>query len=136
MSLASYKVLVAKLSDVQQTFNDIWSYVDDLPENATISQMTVRLERLDDLWEKFSEYLIEIKTHAVHDSEKNPYTKERKDFSDRYYHAKAFLLDAIKLKQEPVELNTSARFLNTSGGGNLNHVRLPQIKLQTFSGNI
>lgn len=116
MSLASYMVLTAKLSDVQQTFNDIWSYVDDLPEDATISQMTVRLERLDDLWEKFSEYLIEIKTHAVHDSEKNPYTKDRKDISDRYYHANALLVDTIKLKQEPVELNASDRFLNTSGG--------------------
>ncbi|XP_062713421.1 uncharacterized protein LOC134290323 [Aedes albopictus] len=136
MSRATYKVLVAKLSEVQQTFNEIWDYVEDLPEDATVSQMTVRLHRLDDLWEKFSEYLIEIKTHELHDSETNPYTRERKEFSDRFYEAKATLLDRIKIKQEPVNLNTSVRDPNASGVGSLDHVRLPQIKLQTFGGNI
>lgn len=135
-SQASYKVLVAKFNDVILSFNDIWKFVEKFPADATASQITVRLDRLDDLWERFSEYLIEIKTHDNHDDEENPYVVERQMFSDRYYEAKAFLLEKVKLKKEPEDLNQSVRGLNTSGLGNLDHVRLPQIKLQTFSGNI
>ncbi|XP_062538652.1 uncharacterized protein LOC134206926 [Armigeres subalbatus] len=129
---ATYKVLVAKLSEVQQSFNDIWSFVEDFPEDATLNQVTVRLERLDELREKFSEYLIEVKTHDNHDDKANPLTKERQEFSERFYQAKAFLLDQVKLKQEPVDLNQT----NATGLGNLDHVKLPQIKLQTFGGNV
>lgn len=52
-----------------------YGYIEDLPEDATVSQMMVRLQRIDDLWEKFFEYLIDIKTHELHDSTKNPVYK-------------------------------------------------------------
>ncbi|XP_062557801.1 uncharacterized protein LOC134222656 [Armigeres subalbatus] len=129
---ATYKVLVAKLTEVQQSFNDIWGFVEDFPEDASLNQVTVRLERLDELREKFSEYLIEVQTHDNHDDKANPLTKERQEFNGRFYQAKAFLLDQVKLKQEPVDLNQT----NATGVGNLDHVRLPQIKLQTFGGNV
>ncbi|XP_062533492.1 uncharacterized protein LOC134202507, partial [Armigeres subalbatus] len=38
----------------------------------------------------------------------------------------------VKLKQEPVDLNQT----NATGLGNLDHLKLPQIKLQTFGGNV
>lgn len=132
----SLKQLVTKLKEIQATFNDIWIFVETFKKETSASQVNVRLEKLDDLWERFGETLVDIKSHDDFVDEGDSYQKERQEFSERYYAAKSFLLDKAKERQEPENLDQSIRGHDASLFGTLEHVRLPQIKLQTFNGNI
>ncbi|XP_058827841.1 uncharacterized protein LOC131687764 [Topomyia yanbarensis] len=111
---ASLKTLTTRLKGVQSSFNDIWQF----------------------LWERFGDILVEIKCHDDFPADGDGYEKERKEFSDYYYRAKSFLVDRVKERQEHSVLEQSIRVGETSMHGTLDHVRLPQIKLQTFNGDI
>ncbi|XP_055623509.1 uncharacterized protein LOC129766934 [Toxorhynchites rutilus septentrionalis] len=132
----SLKQLVIKLKEIQATFNDIWIFVETFKEETSASQVNVRLQKLDDLWERFGETLVDVKSHDDFVEEGDSYQKERQEFSERYYFAKSFLMDKAKDRQEPGFLDQSVRGHDASMLGTLDHVRLPQIKLQTFNGNI
>ncbi|XP_058828152.1 uncharacterized protein LOC131688042 [Topomyia yanbarensis] len=132
----SLKLLVTKLKDVQSSFDDIYRFVEDFKENTTTTQIEVRLEKLDELWEKFSDTLIELKSHDDYAAKGDDYEDERLDFSDRYYRAKSFLVDMAKERQEAPAMEQSIRVGDTSVHSTMDHVRLPQIKLQTFNGDI
>ncbi|XP_058447634.1 uncharacterized protein LOC131428013 [Malaya genurostris] len=132
----SLKVLTTKLKDIQLSFNDIWQFVEDFTEDATVTEVEIRLQKLDELWERFGDVLVDIKSHDDFSDDGEGYEKERKEFSDHYYRAKSFLLDRVKERQEHSVLEQSIRIGDTTTLGTLDHVRLPQIKLQSFSGDI
>ncbi|XP_058456627.1 uncharacterized protein LOC131434024 [Malaya genurostris] len=118
------------------SFNDIWQFVEDFTEDATVTEVEIRLQKLDELWERFGDVLVDIKSHDDFSDDGEGYEKERKKFSDHYYRAKSFLLDRVKERQEHSVLEQSIRIGDTTTLGTLDHVRLPQIKLQSFSGDI
>ncbi|XP_055527359.1 uncharacterized protein LOC129719980 [Wyeomyia smithii] len=131
----SLKSLSVKLKEIQTSMMDIWKFIESFPEDATISKINVRLEKLDELWERFSEVLVEIKCHEDYDAEDEAYDKERLEFNNRYYEGKAFLMEKVREREEPV-LERTSRVNESATEGALDNVRLPQIKLQTFNGEI
>lgn len=46
----SLRLLIAKLNDVQFSFDDIWRFVEEFTEEETGTAITIRLERLDEIW--------------------------------------------------------------------------------------
>lgn len=132
----SMKQLTAKLKETQSSLQDISTFIKCFKEDTTVSQIEVRLEKLDELWEKFGETLVEIKSHDDFDDEDEVYDKERREFSNRYYEAKSFLMDQVKERKEPPSVLNSTRLNDSSTQGAVDNVRLPQIKLQSFNGDI
>ncbi|XP_058816019.1 uncharacterized protein LOC131679327 [Topomyia yanbarensis] len=132
----SMRALTARMKEIQLSFNDIWRFVQVFKESHTATDVDVRLCKLDELWEGFSETLVEIFSHDDYNAEGNSWEKERMEFSDRYYEVKSFLMDKAKELQEPNLLEQSLRAGDSSMRGGIDHVRLPQIKLQTFNGDI
>ncbi|XP_055604180.1 uncharacterized protein LOC129752424 [Uranotaenia lowii] len=132
----SLKYLIVKLKEIQSSFSDVWEFVETFQEDATHAQISVRLSAIDDLWERFGEVLIDIKSHEDFGADVELYDKERKELSDRYYFAKSFLMDKAKARLEFSDLDQSVRAGETNNRGGFDHVRLPQIKLQSFNGNI
>ncbi|XP_055632599.1 uncharacterized protein LOC129773073 [Toxorhynchites rutilus septentrionalis] len=132
----SLKLLKTRLKEVMVTFNDIWQFTEQFEEEVTNSQIDIRLEKLDELWEKFGDTLIEIRAHDDFVAEQDDFDEERQEFSTRYYKTKAFLMDKIKERREPLTPNQSIRVGDMTMQEPPDHVRLPQIKLQTFDGDI
>ncbi|XP_062538569.1 uncharacterized protein LOC134206852 [Armigeres subalbatus] len=131
----SLKRLKTQLKDAQSSLMDIQRFIDGFEDQALSSEIEVRLDMLDGLYETFSETLIDIKSHDDFIEGDESYEKERVEFSDRYYAAKSFLMEKLKQRQEP--LDQSLRPENTTIQGEfVDHVRLPQIKLQTFTGDV
>ncbi|XP_062713797.1 uncharacterized protein LOC134290638 [Aedes albopictus] len=133
-STPTLKALKAQLKDIQSSLCDISRFVEQFKEETSTTQITLRLDRVDRLWEKYSETLVLVRGHAQFEDEDDVYDKERQVISDRYYEVKAFLLDKARERQPPREQDQSIR--DTSAFGGLDHVRLPQIKLQTFNGAV
>ncbi|XP_062557605.1 uncharacterized protein LOC134222468 [Armigeres subalbatus] len=131
---SSIKQLKTQLEEVTASFDDISAFIKRFNEQTTISQIEVRLDKIDDMWEKFSETLVDLKSHDDFEDEEKYYDKLRREISERYYEQKSFLKDKAKEFHEPTDLNHSVR--DPSMLGVLDHVRLPQIKLQTFCGEI
>ncbi|XP_055588999.1 uncharacterized protein LOC129741299 [Uranotaenia lowii] len=125
-----------RLREIQASFNDIWEFVEGFTDNTTAAMVEVRLSAIDELWEKFCEVLVEIKSHDDFAGDETGFDNERKEFSNRYYFAKSFLLDRVKASNDSTVLDNSSRVADLSAQGVLDHVRLPQIKLQSFDGNI
>ncbi|XP_055633439.1 uncharacterized protein LOC129773811 [Toxorhynchites rutilus septentrionalis] len=131
----SLKLLIARLNDVQASFNDIWRFVEDYEETSTVTDVDIRLEKIDELWEKFCDTLVEIRAHEDYLADEESYDKERQEFSDRYYRVKSFLVDKSKRLQGPLVLEQSVR-TNESVVFGADRVRLPQISLPSFNGDI
>ncbi|XP_062714600.1 uncharacterized protein LOC134291174 [Aedes albopictus] len=100
------------------------------------TDVNIRLIRLDELWEKYGETLVEIKCHEDYTAEDETYNEQRLLYSSRYYRSKSSLTDKATELQGTPELNQSTRANDSTLHGALDHVRLPQIKLQTFNGDI
>ncbi|XP_055605396.1 uncharacterized protein LOC129753588 [Uranotaenia lowii] len=132
----SLKVLRVKLKEIQTSFSDIWMLVDGYREDSTQGQIEVRLGKIDELWENFCDTLIQIKAHDDFKETDNLFDKERQDLSNQYYFCKAFLVDRAREFAVPDSINHSVRLNESSGHSGMDHVRLPQIKLQTFNGDI
>ncbi|XP_055543376.1 uncharacterized protein LOC129728925 [Wyeomyia smithii] len=130
------RALTARLKGIQLSFNDIWQFVQKFKESNTITEVQIRLGKLDELWEAFSGTLVEIFSHDDYDAEGNAFEKERMEFSDRYYEAKSFLMDKTRELQASQVLEQSSSAGDSSMRNGTDHVRLPQIQLQTFNGNI
>ncbi|XP_065083288.1 uncharacterized protein LOC135705468 [Ochlerotatus camptorhynchus] len=134
----AFKLLMVQVKHIQTSLDDIWRFVDGYPSTTTASQVNVRLNRIDELWERYGEILIDVQAHDDFEDEDQEFDKARLAYSDKYYYCKAFLMDRAKELQDPEEFEQSIRAneLLTHGHGTLDHVRLPQIKLQVFNGDI
>ncbi|XP_058828114.1 uncharacterized protein LOC131688007 [Topomyia yanbarensis] len=132
----SMRALTARLKEIQLSFSDIWRFVQSFKESNTVTDIEVRLGKLEELWESFSDTFVEILSHDDYNVEGSAYEKERMEFSDNYYEVKTFLMDKVKELQEPQVLEQSLRAGDGLPHGTSDHVRLPQIKLQTFNGDV
>ncbi|XP_062534496.1 uncharacterized protein LOC134203623 [Armigeres subalbatus] len=131
----SMRALTARLKAAQLSFNDIQRFTEAFSDANTATEVEVRIAKLDELWESYSATMVEIFAHEEYNEEKTSLEKERAEFSDRYYEIKSFLMDKIKSFQKPQVLEQP----NRDGDGAsamFDHVRLPQIQLQTFNGDI
>lgn len=116
-------------------FNDIQHFVSKYRADTSAVQIQVRLSKVDELWKMFSDTLVEIMSHEDYVADEEKYAKERQQFSAQYYNIKAFLLE----KLEQIQRAAMDHSTNVHDSSTLNiseHVRLPQIKLQTFKGDI
>lgn len=126
---ASMKTLQTRLKGLLLSFHNIANFADNYPAATTASQISVRLEKLEDLWESINDTYFETETHEEFSADNDSFLKERTDFENRFYDVKAFLLERAKASQDqlikPHDMQPT-----------VDHVRLPQIKLQSFDGNI
>ncbi|XP_062538614.1 uncharacterized protein LOC134206888 [Armigeres subalbatus] len=134
--LTSLKPLVVKLGEIQADLDDIGKFVQRYDEATTATDVNMRLERIGELWEKYGETLVEIKCHDDYDEDDETFNKDRLIYSDQYYRSKSSLTDKAKELQGLPEQDQSTRANDSMVHGVLDHVRLPQIKLQSFNGDI
>ncbi|XP_062714463.1 uncharacterized protein LOC134291126 [Aedes albopictus] len=132
------KLLMVQLKNIQTSMDDIRRFVEADQPTATVSQVKIRMDSLDEMWERYAEVLVDIQGHDDFEAKDETIDKTRLAYSDSYYHCKAFLMDKIRELQGPEEADHSVRANETlvQGHGTLDHVRLPQIKLQVFNGDI
>lgn len=79
----SLKGLLAKLKGLQTSFNNIVEFVDNYNGGSTANQVAVRLERLDDLWERIGDTICDVESHENFTGEES-FLKERSEFENRY----------------------------------------------------
>ncbi|XP_062703569.1 uncharacterized protein LOC134286024 [Aedes albopictus] len=133
----SMRALTARLKEIQLNFNDIYRFTQAFSDANSVTEVEIRLGKLDELWEGYSETMVEIFAHEDYNPEKASLEKERVEFSDQYYEVKSFLMDKIKEHQRPSgNLEQPVRAGDGASSNTSDHVRLPQIKLQTFNGDI
>lgn len=133
---STMKLLTTKLNEIELAFNDIWRFTEKIQETTTVTQILLRLEKIDELWEKHGATLVELKSQDDFYDEDDQVEQKRQDFSDRHYLAKSILTDKARERQEHTSLNQTIRGNDQPSTTSVDHVRLPQIKLQTFSGEI
>ncbi|XP_055633970.1 uncharacterized protein LOC129774278 [Toxorhynchites rutilus septentrionalis] len=130
----SLKALLAKLKALEGMFNDICRFVNSMDDDTLTTEATVRLDKLDELWEQISEATMDIEMHEDFEEVDDTYPTKRSEFGDRYFKTKSLLLE--KVKDPEVKSNPSIRGIEQNQHSTYERVRLPQIKLQTFDGNI
>ncbi|XP_055591020.1 uncharacterized protein LOC129743093 [Uranotaenia lowii] len=134
----SLKSLQTKLRAHLDLFKTIVAFVDTLAEVTSIERIQVRLAKLDELWDKVNAVLVDIETHGEYTlTPENSPSQVRLDCGESYYDAKATMLEKIKeLEQETTIAHQSTRLHDSSMHPTTEHVKLPQIKLQLFDGNV
>ncbi|XP_055590511.1 uncharacterized protein LOC129758539 [Uranotaenia lowii] len=133
----SLRHLTVKCSNIQASLQDIFRFVEDFTDDTMTEMIEVRLTRLDELWEGFENVMIDIQSHEEHVEEDNPnIERKRREFSNLYYQAKAFMLSKVKDRTVPNSSGQLPRGLDSTIQETHDHIRLPQIKLPSFSGDI
>ncbi|XP_055614787.1 uncharacterized protein LOC129761112 [Toxorhynchites rutilus septentrionalis] len=95
-----------------------------------MAQVSIRIQHLDALWREFEETQDEIE---LLEDEEDDFTQERQDFQALYYELKASLQSKIPVQPPvppPTPVSTSSAVQISS------NVRLPEINLKEFSGNL
>ncbi|XP_062537786.1 uncharacterized protein LOC134206107 [Armigeres subalbatus] len=132
------KLFMVQLKNIQTALDDIFRFVQNYQPTCTVSAINIRLQRIDELWGRYEETLNDIQAHDDFEDEEGEFDEARLRHSDKYYECKAFLMDKVKERAGPDDGDSSIRGNETlpHGHGTLDHVRLPQIKLQNFNGDI
>ncbi|XP_055604975.1 uncharacterized protein LOC129753201 [Uranotaenia lowii] len=128
--------LQTKVKALMEMFKSITIFASTLGEVTSAQQIQVRLEKLDDLWDRINDALIEVEMHEEYSSKEATCSNIRQDFTTKYYNAKASMLERIKELEGGASVLHSTRMMDSSIQPTIEHVRLPQIKLQTFDGDI
>ncbi|XP_062538566.1 uncharacterized protein LOC134206850 [Armigeres subalbatus] len=110
-------------------------YASDNPEEKDIVRATTDNRNLDVLWVQISEAIWEIQAHEDF-TEPEGLQREQLEMENRYYDAKSFLAEKVGEVQNNSVQNQSTRPGDVTLRGGMDHVRLPQIQLQSFDGNI
>ncbi|XP_062700062.1 uncharacterized protein LOC134284797 [Aedes albopictus] len=135
-SKTSLKVLQSRLRGLQTSFDNMCKFMDDYTEDTKLTEVKVRLEKLDILWDRINQSTEEIEAHEDSTAEEESFVKDRVDFENRFYQLKSFLLDTIRENSDETVLNPIARSHDNTHSAPNPHVRLPQITLPKFSGKI
>uniref|UniRef100_A0A8D8B052 (northern house mosquito) hypothetical protein n=1 Tax=Culex pipiens TaxID=7175 RepID=A0A8D8B052_CULPI len=80
----SLKRLKAQLKDTQSTLGDIETFIKDFKDTATASDVSVRLEIINDIYETFCETLIDITSHDEFFEAEDFYESARMAFNSSY----------------------------------------------------
>ncbi|XP_062703568.1 uncharacterized protein LOC134286023 [Aedes albopictus] len=135
MASKDLKTLKARLRGLRATFSNIRRFVSDFKSDVTTNQINVRVSRLDELWQSINETCWDIQAQEEFE-ESEVFLKEQADFESNFYDVKSFLLDKLNELSGVDPQNQTVRVDDGSFHGVVDHVRLPQIKLQCFDGNI
>lgn len=135
-SKTSLKMLQARLRGLQTSFDNMFSFMEDYTDDTRVTEVKVRLDRLDALWDRINENIEEVESHEESTSEPESFVKVRIDFENRFYQLKSFLLDKIRENSDETVLNPIIRSHDNTHSAPNPHVRLPQITLPKFSGKI
>lgn len=134
-TLPTLKQLEAKFRSAFDLFEAVCIFANQMDSTVTAVQVKVRLDKLDGLWEKVNDAILDIEMHDEYDDTDDKYSEQRKNCLKVYYDSKTLLVEKVKDLEQYPDLNTSGN-LNTTQHPVNDHVRLPQIKLPTFDGNI
>ncbi|XP_053686351.1 uncharacterized protein LOC128735898 [Sabethes cyaneus] len=132
----SIKTITNRLKALQASFDTIHKFVEGFNEEHGASDVLVRLERIDSLWEQINDTVNELMSHDEFGTDFAAVMEERSLYENRYYDSKSFLIDKHKLLADPPSLDQTSRTNASFSQGATSHVRLPQITLPKFSGNI
>ncbi|XP_055613140.1 uncharacterized protein LOC129759655 [Uranotaenia lowii] len=131
--------LQTRLKALLEMFKNLTTFANTLGEVTSVQQIQVRLEKLNELWDKVNDAIMDVEMHDEYPTKEGNCPGIRLDFTTRFYDVKASMLDRIK-ELEGNAANTSVlqstRIMDSSIQPVTEHVRLPQIRLQTFDGNI
>ncbi|XP_055591487.1 uncharacterized protein LOC129743477 [Uranotaenia lowii] len=131
--------LQTRLKALLEMFKNLTTFANTLGEVTSVQQIQVRLEKLNELWDKVNDAIMDVEMHDEYPTKEGNCPGIRSDFTTRFYDVKASMLDRIK-ELEGNAANTSVlqstRIMDSSIQPVTEHVRLPQIRLQTFDGNI
>lgn len=99
-------------------FNDIHRFTESIQESTSTTQILLRLEKVDDLLERYGATLVGIQSHEDFDDEDeedgdpleggSTLDKQRQEFSDRCYEVKSILTDQVRERHEPISFSPSA----------------------------
>ncbi|XP_062538264.1 uncharacterized protein LOC134206547 [Armigeres subalbatus] len=132
----SLKSLTARLKGFTLALSNISQYVTNFKEGREpVAQINVCLEKLDVLWVQISEEIWEIQAHEDF-TEPEGLQREQLEMENRYSDAKSFLVEKVGEVQHNSVQNQSTRPGDVTLRFGMDHVRLPQIQLQSFDGNI
>ncbi|XP_062557059.1 uncharacterized protein LOC134221908 [Armigeres subalbatus] len=131
----SLRSLQTRLNSYLYMFEDILKFSQSMNEQTTEIQVSIRVDKLEELWETISEAIVEVESHDDYSEEEEECCKIRASFVQRYFSVKTSLMEKAK-ELEDATLNQSRVLDASQSQPTLEHVRLPQIQLQTFSGNI
>ncbi|XP_058817596.1 uncharacterized protein LOC131680897 [Topomyia yanbarensis] len=126
------KSLKLRLRSILTSFNLIKSFVNEFEEEAHATEVPVRLENLVTLWADFNKLQGELET--LDESAVEQQLKQRSEVETHYYRVKGFLLSVNKVPVTPCapSTNQSATYVPSSSS----HIRLPDVKLPIFNGNL
>lgn len=124
------KALRTRQKSLLSSFNLIKVYVDNFDDETDAPEVPVRLENLVVLWNDYKQVQNELESLEEPTDEQ---FKEKAEFETSYYRVKGFLLSMNKtpLPTSPTSSNSSSQFHGSSS-----HVRLPDVKLPVFTGNL
>lgn len=125
------RALQIRLKSRQNMFNDIYRFIQTISEDTNAIQIKVRLDKIDELWEKVNDAFLDVETHEDFPIDDKGYSKQRSDFGERYYEAKSIMLEKVRELEDVPNLNEP-----TTQQSTIEHVRLPQIQLHSFDGNL
>ncbi|XP_058456568.1 uncharacterized protein LOC131433965 [Malaya genurostris] len=125
------KSLKLRQRSIQTSFDLIKAFVDNYEDDTDACQVQVRLEHLASLWSDFNKVQAELE--SLDETGIEQQFKHRSSFESAYYKVKGFLLT---LNKTPVTPCASGSPYAGHFPPSASHVRLPDVKLPVFSGNL
>lgn len=126
------KSLKTRQKSLLTSFCLITKFVDEYSEESSAREVSVRLEHVDTIWKDFNTVQNELET--LDESSLDDHLKQRVEFESAYFKVKGFLL-AVNKSDLPAP-RTPLTPHSTAQGPMSSHVRLPDIKLPVFAGNL
>ncbi|XP_065094221.1 uncharacterized protein LOC135714779 [Ochlerotatus camptorhynchus] len=127
------KTLKLRMKSLQTSFMLTKTFVDKYVDEQHSLEVPVRLESLTKLWTDFCAVQSELET--IDEAGIEQLLKDRASYESSYYKVKGFLLSVNKLTP-PSPTPTASTSHSNFQGPTSSHVRLPDIKLPVFSGNL
>lgn len=129
------KGLRTRQKSLLASFDLIKIFVDNYEEKQNVLEVPVRLEHLTKLWTDLNQVQSELET--LDEGNLDELLKQRTVYESSYYQVKGFLLSVNKpTTTQPLPSTSSAPNFNAQFPASSSHIRLPDVKLPTFSGNL
>ena len=123
------KGLKIRQRSLMASFNAIITFVDEYDEETDVNEVPVRLESIVSLWTDLN--TVQAELEGLDEGQLEEQLKQQADYESTYYRAKGFLLAMNKSFVPSTPSHPSAGNVPSSS-----HVRLPDVKLPVFSGNL